>query len=67
MYYDRALAIDPHYVTALTYKGWALDELGNHTGAIVYYDKASALDPKFVGLALSYKGAALLRLGKYSE
>ena len=26
-------------------KGVVLDNLGNHTGAIVYYDKALAIDP----------------------
>jgi tetratricopeptide (TPR) repeat protein len=38
LYYDKALAIDPHYVNALTGKGLALDDLGNYTGAILYYD-----------------------------
>jgi tetratricopeptide (TPR) repeat protein len=37
--YDKALALDPRFVLALTNKGLALD-LGNDTGAIIYYDKA---------------------------
>ena len=32
VYYDKALAINPHDVNALTHKGIALDNLGNHTG-----------------------------------
>jgi tetratricopeptide (TPR) repeat protein len=43
LYYDKALAIDPHYVHALTDKGTFLDDLGNHTGAKLYYDKALAM------------------------
>jgi uncharacterized membrane protein (UPF0127 family) len=35
-----ALAIDSHYVNALTNKAVALVRLGNYTGAILYYDKA---------------------------
>ncbi|MGC1928055.1 MAG: tetratricopeptide repeat protein [Candidatus Nitrosopolaris sp.] len=45
LYYDKALAIDPHYVNALTSKGLALDKLGNDIGAILYYDKALAIQP----------------------
>jgi uncharacterized membrane protein (UPF0127 family) len=40
-----SLAIDPHYVNALTGKGTALGSLGNLTGAILYYDKALAIQP----------------------
>ena len=32
-YYDKALAIDPKYVDALSGKGNALNDLGNYTGA----------------------------------
>ena len=55
--YDKALAIDPHFVLALNNKGLSLADLGNDTGAIIYYDKALAIDPK--NLALDNKGAAL--------
>ena len=37
-YYDKALAIDPNNVYALSGKGVALDSLGNHTQDITYYD-----------------------------
>ena len=37
-YYDKALAINPHYVRALTDKGTALDDLGKHTGAKLYLE-----------------------------
>ena len=33
-YYDKASAVDPHYVNALGNKGLSLDKLGNHTGAM---------------------------------
>ena len=42
-YYDKALAINPKDVNALTDKGLALDNLSNHTGAIEYYDKTLAI------------------------
>jgi tetratricopeptide (TPR) repeat protein len=51
---------------ALTNKGHALDNLGNHTGAILYYDKALAIDPKYED-ALYYKGDALNSLGNYTQ
>jgi tetratricopeptide (TPR) repeat protein len=53
------LAIDPHYIRALTYKGLALDKLGNHTGAIGYYDRVLAIDPKDK-LALILKLASVI-------
>jgi tetratricopeptide (TPR) repeat protein len=54
--------MDPHNVYALYNKGLALDNLGNHTGAIEYYDKALAIDPHDVN-ALANKGNALDKLG----
>jgi tetratricopeptide (TPR) repeat protein len=63
--YDKALAIDPHFVLALTNKGLALADLGNDTGAIIYYDKALAIDPKNT-FALDNKGAALGNLGNHT-
>jgi tetratricopeptide (TPR) repeat protein len=45
--YDKALAIDPDYVYALTNKGNTLSNLGRYQEAIEYYDKALAIDPKF--------------------
>ncbi len=61
-YYDKALAMNPNDLDALTSKGTALDVLGNHTGAIEYYDKALAIDPKDV-YVLTDKGVALDALG----
>src|SRR5215469_14306797 len=57
-YYDKALAIDPHYSYALTNKGVALENLENYTGALRYYDKALAIDPHYVK-ALYNKGWTL--------
>jgi len=47
-YFDKALAIDPKNVDALTGKGNVLSNLGNNTGSVAYYDKALAIDPKNV-------------------
>jgi tetratricopeptide (TPR) repeat protein len=65
LYYDKALAIDPHYLAALTHKGLALDNLGNYTGAILYYDKALAIQPKDI-YTLTDKGEVLADLGNYT-
>ncbi|MGA9153144.1 MAG: tetratricopeptide repeat protein, partial [Candidatus Nitrosopolaris sp.] len=62
VYYDKALAINPHDVNALTHKGIALDNLGNYSGAIVYYDKALAINPKYED-ALYNKGSTIDNLG----
>jgi tetratricopeptide (TPR) repeat protein len=64
-YYDKALAIDPHYSYALTNKGVALDNLKNYTGALRYLDKALAIDAHNVR-ALNGKGVALYGLGNYT-
>jgi uncharacterized membrane protein (UPF0127 family) len=40
------LAVDPHYINALTSKAVTLDSQGNYTGAIEYYAKALAIDPQ---------------------
>ena len=45
-YYDKTLAIDPKFTTALNGKGIALGGLGNYTLAIPYFDKALNIDPK---------------------
>ncbi len=65
VYYDKALAIDPHYINALTNKGVTLGKLGNYTGAILYFDKALAIDPYYV-YALTNKGLTLGILGNYT-
>ena len=66
MYFDKALAIDPKNVAALTNKGNALGGLGNYTQAITYYDKALAIDPRYV-LAIIGKGYALDGLGNHAK
>ncbi|MEK6833910.1 MAG: tetratricopeptide repeat protein, partial [Thermoproteota archaeon] len=53
-YYDKALEIDPQYVTALNNKGNSLASLDRYQEAIAYYDKALEIDPQYV-TALSNK------------
>jgi tetratricopeptide (TPR) repeat protein len=65
LYYDKALAMDPHYVNALTSKGLTLDKLGNYTGAILYYDKALAIQPN-VNYVLDLTGMTLNKLGNFT-
>jgi tetratricopeptide (TPR) repeat protein len=65
LYYEKTIAIEPNYVSALTGKGDALEDLRNYTGAILYYDKALAIDPQNV-YALNNKGLALDNLGNHT-
>ena len=65
-YLDKALAIDPTNVNALSEEGKALDSLGNHREAITYFDKALAIVPKEF-IALNGKADALSNLGEYTE
>jgi len=65
-YFDKALAINPNDVYALTSKGLAVGGLGKNNESITYFDKALAINPNDV-YALSSKGLALARLGKYNE
>jgi tetratricopeptide (TPR) repeat protein len=41
-------------------KGYVLDNLGNHTEAVVYYDKALATDPRYIP-ALAEKAIFLIK------
>ncbi len=59
------MAIDPHYVYALNNKGISLDNLGNHSGSLLFFDKTLAIDPHNIK-ALGHKGAALDNLGNHS-
>jgi tetratricopeptide (TPR) repeat protein len=59
------LAVEPTDVYTLFNKGVALDNLGNHTGAIKYFDKALAMDPKDIA-TLTSKGNALNELGNHT-
>ena len=46
-YFDKALAVEPDKVRALSGKGTALRNLGNYTEAIEYYDRALAVEPDY--------------------
>ncbi|MFZ0511415.1 MAG: tetratricopeptide repeat protein, partial [Candidatus Nitrosopolaris sp.] len=58
-------AIDSRDETIFSNIGIVLNNLGNHTGAILYFDKVLAIDPKYV-LALTDKGWTLNGLGNYT-
>ena len=57
---DKALAINPNDVTALTNKDTALLNLGKSNESIAYFDKALAINPNNVN-TLTQKGLALPR------
>jgi tetratricopeptide (TPR) repeat protein len=59
--YDRALAIRPEDVQALSNRGVTLGELGRHEDALTSYNKALALRPDYAP-ALSNRGNALRAL-----
>ena len=65
-YYDKALAVEPNYVSALANKGLALNSLERYYEAIEYFDKALAVEPNHVN-ALTNKGLALNSLERYDE
>ena len=46
-------------------KGYALDNLGNHTEAVVYYDKALVTDPRYIP-DLTNKANFLDKIGNYN-
>jgi tetratricopeptide (TPR) repeat protein len=54
-YFDKALAIDPKNIDALTGKGDVLSNLGNNTESVAYYDKALAIDPKNIDVSTGKK------------
>jgi tetratricopeptide (TPR) repeat protein len=65
-YFDKALAINPNDVGALTGKGLALLLAGKYNDSITHFDKALSINPNDV-MALTSKGLALGRLGKYTD
>ena len=60
------MAVDSYNTIVLVYKGFALDELGNHTGAINYYDQALAVNPNDIN-AQTYKEIAVNNLSNSTE
>ena len=64
--YDKALAIDPHYIPAIYSKGVALYSLERFEEAIVEYDKALAIDPNDISIYYS-KVDVLLSLERSEE
>ena len=45
-------------------KGYALDKLGNNTGAVAYFDKAKETDPRYIP-DLTNKANFLIKIGNY--
>ena len=64
--YDKALELNPNYITALADKGTALCSLGKYDEAIACYGKALEINPDYV-VALAGKGFALISMEKYED
>ena len=64
--YDRALALQPDYVSALYNRARSLDELQRHDEALACYDKVLALEPHHA-VAHNNRGVALDTLGRSEE
>ena len=64
--YDKALEINPRYVSAWYNKGFSFASLGRELEAIACYDKALEIDPRYVA-AWHNKGAVFEKLGKTQE
>lgn len=64
--YDKALEIEPNYVSSWLNKGIILNECNRHSEAIICFDNAIRIDPLFPKAWYS-KGNALYRLCKYQE
>jgi superkiller protein 3 len=64
--YDRAIEIDPNYVTAWKNKGNVLYSLGKYNESLEALDKAIEIVPEY-GLAWYSKGLTLYELGRYDE
>jgi tetratricopeptide (TPR) repeat protein len=65
-YFDRAIAMDPGYVTALNEKANFLDQIGKLDEALTCYDRALTLDP-WSAEAWFNKGLTLKKLGKEKD
>ena len=64
--YNRAVEINPKYLTAWKNIGIDLYFLGRYNESLKAYDRALEIDPNY-GLAWYNKGLALHKLGKYNE
>ena len=58
--------VDSQDTSILVTKGYALDNLGNSTGAIEYFDRALAIDPNDQDMLVT-KGVALDNLGNSND
>jgi tetratricopeptide (TPR) repeat protein len=65
-YYDKALEIEPKYVSALNGKGYVLGLLQKYEEAIKYIDKALEIDQEF-SYAWNEKGNVLYDWKKYED
>ena len=52
-------SLDLKNVLAIIGKGYALDNIGNHTKAVMYYNKAISIDSRYIA-DLTHKGNFLL-------
>lgn len=66
VYVDKALAINPNSVEALTLKGYVYEIQQNYVNAHKYYDEALKIDPNSLD-TLAQKGHAYDLQGKISE
>lgn len=64
--YERVLAADPNFSSALYYKGVALNALRRYEEALACFEALIAEDPRDAG-ALECKGAALNGLARHEE
>jgi tetratricopeptide (TPR) repeat protein len=64
--FDRAITLDPGYVTALNEKANFLDQIGRFDEALSCYDRALRIDP---GSAEAWfnKGLTLKKMGKEKD
>jgi len=63
---DQVVALSPNDSLAWNYKGWALDNLGRHNGAIIAYERGIEVSPKDSNI-WNNKGNTLNTLGRHEE
>ena len=64
-YYDHAIALDQKYAQAFSGKAYALNQIGNYTGALDFSQKALAIRQDNRGL--NARAYALFKLQRYDE